>query len=69
MSDSDVYEFDDKSSLNKVKGNFTHRFYILNSEPHIKYIFKDFEIDEIGFFDNEYCGVSGHHFVIMCRKK
>ena len=65
---NNVYEYDDKSVMNNVKGDFTHRYYILHSEPHINWLFKNFNIDEVGSWDNIYRGVSGHHYVIMCHK-
>ena len=53
-----------QSKLNRVKGNFLHRYYILNSKKsHIEYLFRDFKINEIGHFDNSYLGVHGHHYV------
>ncbi len=66
---NNVYSFDDKSKLNKIKGNFLHKYYIVNSIPHIKYLFKDFIVEEVGFFDNSYYGVNGHHYVVICKKK
>jgi len=64
---NNCYEYDDKSKLNRVKGNFLHRFYILNSKSHIEYLFRDFKINEIGHFDNSYLGVHGHHYVIFLK--
>ena len=64
---NNCYGYDDKSRLNKVKGNFLHRFYIVNSKPHIEYLFRDFKINEIGYFDNSYLGVHGHHYVIFLK--
>ena len=64
---NNVYEYDDSSKMNKIKGNFIHRYYIVHSRSHIQYLFKDFVIDEIGSFDNDYCGIGGHHYVVMCH--
>ena len=62
-----IYEYDDSSKMNKIKGDFTHRYYIVHSHPHIHYVFDGFEIDEIGHFDNSYHGINGHHYVVMAR--
>lgn len=64
---NNVYEYDDASRMNKIKGDFTHRYYIVHSEPHIRYLFSEFEIDEVGYFDNNYLGIAGHHYVVMAR--
>ena len=64
---NNCYEHDPQSKLNKVKGDFLHRFYIVNSKSHIEYLFRDFKINEIGYFDNSYLGVHGHHYVIFLK--
>lgn len=64
---NNVYEYDDASKMNKIEGDFTHRYYIAHSEPHIRYLFDGFVMDEIGYFDNSYLGISGHHYVVMCH--
>jgi len=43
--------------------------YILRDENHIKKVFNIFNINEVGWFDNYYFGVSGHHFVILASKE
>ena len=63
-----VYEYDDSSKMNKIKGGFLHRYYIVHSEAHIKWLFQKFNIDEIGSFDNSYLKIGGHHYVVMCHK-
>ena len=50
--------------LNKDSG-YLRYVYILYDENHARELFKTFEIHEIGWFDNHYCGASGHHFVIL----
>ena len=62
-----VYQYDDKSKMNRIDGDFTHRYYIVHSAPHIRYLFKDFDIEEIGYFDNNYLGIGGHHYVVMAK--
>ena len=64
---NNCYKLDPQSKLNKVKGNFLHRYYILNTKPQIEYLFRDFKINEIGHFDNSYLGVHGHHYVLFLK--
>lgn len=63
-----VYEYDDSSVMNKIEGGFAHRYYIVNSDPHIRWLFAQFTTDEIGYFDNSYFNIDGHHYVYMGTK-
>lgn len=61
--DEHVYEYVD------VTGSFgPMRVYVFEDEKHIRRVFKKFQIDEVGWFDNNYCGINGYHFVVLCRK-
>ena len=63
-----IYEYDDSSKLNKIKGNFLQRYHIVHSEAHIKWLFEKFNIDEVGSFHNSYFKIGGHHYIVMCHK-
>ena len=56
------------STEDKIEGGFAHRYYIVNSEPHIRWIFGQFTTNEIGYFDNSYFNIDGHHYVYMGTK-
>ena len=43
--------------------------YVLRDEGHAREVFSMFDIQEIGWFDNHYCGSAGHHFVILATNK
>lgn len=43
--------------------------YIFRDENHIRKVIDMFTINEIGYFDNYYCGVGGHHWVILAENK
>ena len=55
------YQYLDDGNMNFV--------YIAKSEDHIRDLFKRFKIHEVGHFDNYYCGVSGHHYVVLAERK
>lgn len=57
-----IYKYEDKEN------NYLRYVYILLDEGHAREMFSIFKIHEIGWFDNYYCGVSGHHFVILASK-
>jgi len=59
---NNCYEYfaDGLSEPNKV--------YIVKDEDHIRKLFDVFKINEIGYFDNYYCGEAGHHFVVLASK-
>lgn len=42
--------------------------YIFRDEAHVRDVFSMFEIDEVGWFDSNYCGINGYHHVVLCRK-
>ena len=65
---NNVYEYDDSSVMNKIEGGFAHRYYVVNSEPHIRWLFGQFTTNEIGYFDNSYFNIDGHHYVYMGSK-
>ncbi|MEK7084539.1 MAG: class I SAM-dependent methyltransferase, partial [Patescibacteria group bacterium] len=54
--EGNVYEWDMPIG-EKIKS------YIFRDENHVRKVMNMFEIAEIGFFDNCYCGVRGHHWV------
>ena len=56
----DVYEWD-----TYLKNDTPDRCYIVRDEKHARDLFSVFEIQEVGWFDNYYCGVAGHHWVIL----
>ncbi|MAF20229.1 MAG: hypothetical protein CMI55_00955 [Parcubacteria group bacterium] len=39
--------------------------YIIQDQGHARDLFSMFNIQEIGWFDNHYCGHSGHHYVLL----
>jgi len=43
--------------------------YVFIDEKQVRNIFSMFDIVEIGYFDNCYCNVRGHHWVILANKK
>lgn len=45
-----------------------NRLYIIRDEKHAREIFSMFNIHEVGYFDNNYCGIAGHHYVILASK-
>jgi hypothetical protein len=54
-----IYKYEDKRN-----GNLNY-VYIIQDEGHARDLFSMFNIQEIGWFDNYYCGASGHHWVIL----
>lgn len=48
--------------------NKPDRVYIVKDENHARDLFSMFKIHEVGYFDNYYCGVAGHHWVILASK-
>jgi SAM-dependent methyltransferase len=60
----DVYEY----VIANTKSSIPNRVYIIRDETHLRELFSVFKIDEIGYFDNYYGGMSGHHYVMMGRK-
>jgi len=63
--DEHVYEYlDVTGSL----GRKPMRVYVFENEEHVREAFNKFQIDEIGWFDNNYCGINGYHFVVLCSK-
>lgn len=57
----DVYEWEMGPARKKIK------VYIFRDENHIREVMGMFSISEIGFMDNSYCGVRGHHWVILAE--
>lgn len=60
-----VYEYVD------VGGSLGSRpmpVYVFENEKHVRETFDKFQIDEVGWFDNNYCGINGYHFVVLCGK-
>jgi hypothetical protein len=54
-----IYKYEDKRN-----GNLNY-VYIIQDEGRARDLFSMFNIQEIGWFDNYYCGASGHHWVIL----
>ena len=54
-----IYKYEDKGN------DYIRYVYILRDEGHARDLFSLFEINEIGWFENYYCGVAGHHYVIL----
>lgn len=50
------------------ENDWTNYAYIVRDEGHARDLFSMFKIHEIGWFDNYYCGRSGHHFVVLASK-
>jgi len=63
--DEHVYEYVDVTGS---LGSRPMRVYVFESQEHVREAFHKFQIDEIGWFDNNYCGVNGYHFVVLCHK-
>lgn len=54
-----VYEYEDNEN------EYKNYVYIIRDEGHARELFSIYNIHEIGWFDNYYCGASGHHYVIL----
>ena len=54
-----IFKCEDK--INEV----SKYFYIIQDQGHARDLFSMFNIQEIGWFDNYYCGHSGHHYVLL----
>jgi len=63
--DEHVYEYVDVAGS---LGSRPMRVYVFKNEKHVREAFNKFQIDEVGWFDNNYCGINGYHFVVLCRK-
>lgn len=63
--EEDVYEYVDKTGSLAKK---PMRSYVFKDENHIRNIFYKFVIDEIGWWDNNYLGINGFHWVVLCHK-
>lgn len=46
-----------------------HKVYIFPSQPALEKTFGVFDIKEIGSFNNIYCGVNGHYWVVLAKNK
>lgn len=57
----DVYEWEMGPVGKKI------RVYIFRDERHVREVMGMFAISEIGFMDNSYCGVRGHHWVVLAE--
>ena len=57
-----IYKYEEKDT------DFIRFVYILHDEEHVRDLFSCLKIHEIGWFDNYYFGVSGHHYVILASK-
>ena len=42
--------------------------YVAKNEDEVRNLLKMFKINEIGYFDNYYCGIAGHHWVVLGEK-
>ena len=60
-----IFEYVDKTKSLKPK---PMRVYVFKNEEHIETIFHKFNIDEIGWWDNNYFDINGFHYVVLCRK-
>jgi len=58
-----IYEWE----MGPVKKNIN--VYVFRDEKHIREVINMFNIVEIGYMDNYYCGVSGHHWVVLAENK
>ncbi|MEK7164985.1 MAG: class I SAM-dependent methyltransferase [Patescibacteria group bacterium] len=58
-----VYEWEMGPVGKKIK------VYIFRDEKHIRETMNMFNITEVGYMDNYYCGVGGHHWVILAENK
>lgn len=63
--EKDVYEYVD---ITKSIGQKSLQSYVFRDEQHIREVFHDFIVDEIGYWDNNYGGRNGFHYVLLCRK-
>lgn len=57
----DVYEWEMGPVGKKI------RVYIFRDEKHVREVMDMFNIIEVGYLDNYYCGVRGHHWVILAE--
>lgn len=54
-----IYQWEVKNQKAKV--------FITRDEKHARNVFGAFKINEIGYMDNYYCNVAGHHWVILAE--
>ncbi len=59
----DVYEY----YISGLETENKLQVYIIRDESHARELFSMFDINEVGYFDNYYCGVCGHHFVVLAE--
>lgn len=57
----DMYEYKNGRFHTEVPS----RVFIFRDKRHVRRVFQRFAIREIGHLDNKYCGVSGHHYLIL----
>jgi SAM-dependent methyltransferase len=60
-----VFELDYESATTSTQ---TMRAFLTRDEATIRDICVPFEIEEIGWFTNHYCGVDGFHWQVLARK-
>lgn len=63
-----AYEHNFKGNLTDAPPEMPNRVYVTWDEAHCRRLFHGFEIKEIGYFDNYYCGMAGHHWVVLAEK-
>lgn len=56
-------------TISKLPNSPSSRVFIVKDEVHLREMFGMFQIDELGHFDNNYCGLSGFHHVILASKE
>ena len=62
----DVYEI--KYRHPDMPIDLTTRRYLMRDEEHIRSLCEMFDVDEVGWFSNSYCGQSSFHWQILARR-